>query len=215
MKRMKYIVTAGLVLLLSACSFGENTEEKLSNILTEIYNSESDYRDVQIELSETEKKEQANFQSMMELTKDQKEELTKLVDETASLLEKRLELVKKESASIKKASEKMVDIDTLISNTKDDSEKDNLKKMEEALKNRYAAYDDLTEQYNNLANLQDELYNMLIEEDAEVKTIQDKVAKVNEQNEVVQKAVDKFNELTTQLNHVKEKVFDSLEKEEK
>ncbi|MFF2752328.1 YkyA family protein [Psychrobacillus sp. NPDC058041] len=210
---MKYIVTVSLVLLLSACSFRENTEEKLSNILTEIYNSESDYRDVQLELSETEKKEQANFQSMMELTKDQKEKLTKQVEENANLLEKRLELVKKESASIKKASEKMVDIDTLISNTKDDSEKDNLKKMEEALKNRYAAYDALTEQYNNLANLQDELYNMLIEEDSEVKTIQDKVAEVNEQNEVVQKAVEKFNELTTQLNQVKEKVFASFEED--
>ena len=215
MKRIKNIVTVSLVLLLSACSFGENTEEKLSNILTEIYNSESDYRNVQLELSETEKKEQTNFQSMMELTKDQKEKLTQQVEENAKLLEKRLELVKKESASIKKASEKMVDIDTLISNTKDDSDKDNLKKMEEALKNRYAAYDALTDQYNNLANLQDELYNMLIDEDVEVKTIQDKVAKVNEQNEVVQKAVDKFNELTTQLNQVKEKVFSSLEKEDK
>ncbi|WP_391208286.1 YkyA family protein [Psychrobacillus sp. L4] len=215
MKKMKYIVTVSLVILLSACSFGETTQEKLSNILTEIYQSESDYRDVQSELNDTEKKEQENFQSMMELTKDQKEELTKQVDEAAKLLDKRLELVKKEAASIKQASEKMVGIETLISNTKDESEKDNLKKMEEAFKNRYTAYDALTEQYNTLANLQDELYNMLIADDAEVKTIQDKVKQVNEQNELVQKAVDKFNELTTQLNQVKEAVFASLQKGDK
>ncbi|WP_391123023.1 YkyA family protein [Psychrobacillus sp. L3] len=212
---MKYIVITSLVLLLSACSFRETTEEKLSNILTEIYQSESDYRELQSELNDTEKKEQANFQSMMELTKDQKEELTKQVDETAKLLDKRLELVKKESASIKQASEKMADIETLISNTKDDSEKDNLKKMEEAFKNRYTAYDALTEQYNTLANLQDELYNMLITDDVEVKEIQDKVEQVNEQNELVQKAVDKFNVLTTQLNQVKEAVFASLQKGDK
>lgn len=215
MKKMKYLVILCSILFLSACSFGQQTEEKLSNILTELYDSESDYRAVQSELIAIEKKEQANFQSMMELTKDQKEELTKQVDETSKLLEERLVLVEKEAASITKASEKLKQLQTLISETKDESEKANLEKMEEALKNRYAAYDALTEEYNSLASLQEELYNLLITEEAEVKTIQNKVAEVNEQNEVVKKAVEKFNELTTQLNNVKEDIFTSLQEEKK
>ncbi|MDF2065656.1 YkyA family protein [Bacillus sp. Cr_A10] len=215
MKKMKYLVILCSILFLSACSFGQQTEEKLSNILTELYESESDYRAVQSELIAIEKKEQANFQSMMELTKDQKEELTKQVGETSKLLEERLVLVEKEAASITKASEKLKQLQTLISETKDESEKANLEKMEEALKNRYAAYDALTEEYNSLASLQEELYNLLITEEAEVKTIQNKVAEVNKQNEVVKKAVEKFNELTTQLNKVKEDIFTSLQEEKK
>ncbi|SER59694.1 YkyA family protein [Psychrobacillus sp. OK032] len=213
MKKWKYVIPLCFVLLLSACSFGQTTEDKLSNILTEIYNLEADYRDVQTQLAETEQKEQANFQSMMELTKDQKEELTKQVEETAQLLEERLVLVEKEAASIKSASEKLTDIDALISESDEASEKESIQKIEEALKNRYTAYSDLTEQYNALASLQEKLYKMLIHEAAEVTTIQAQVDEVNKQNEVVQQSVETFNELTAELNKIKEEVFTSLQKE--
>lgn len=214
MKKWKYVIPLCFVFLLSACSFGESTEEKLSNILTEIYNLEADYRDVQTQLAETEQKEQANFQSMMELTKDQKEELTTKVEETSLLLEERLTLVEKEATSIKGASEKLTAIDTLLSETDSESEKESIQKIEEALKNRYTAYDDLTEQYHTLASLQEKLYNMLIEEAAEVTTIQEQVAEVNKQSDIVQQSVETFNELTAELNKVKEEVFTSLQAED-
>lgn len=213
MKKWKYVIPLCFVFLLSACSFGESTEEKLSNILTEIYNLEADYRDVQTQLAETEQKEQAYFQSMMELTKDQKEELTTQVEATSQLLEERLALVEKEAVSIKGASEKLTAIGGLLSETDSESEKENIKKVEEALKNRYTAYNDLTEQYHALASLQEKLYNMLIEEEAEVTTIQEQVAEVNKQNDVVQQSVETFNELTVELNKVKEEVFTSLQAE--
>lgn len=211
MKKIKYFVPVCMVLLLSACSFGEKTEEKLSSILSETYQLESDYRDVQKPLAETELKEQANFQSMMELTQDQKEELTVLVEETAKLLEERLVLVEKEKTAINQASDKLADIKLLISETKRESEKSNIELVEEALKNRYEAYGNLTEQYTTLADLQENLYNMLIEEDVEVSSIQKQVMEVNKQNEVVQQAVQNFNDLTAKLNQVKEEVFTSLQ----
>lgn len=212
MKKWKYVVPLCFVLLLSACSFGETTEEKLSNILTEIYNLEAGYRDVQTQLAETEQKEQANFQSMMELTKDQKEELTAQVEKTAQLLKERLVLVEKEASSIKSASDKQTDIDKLLSETKEESEKASIQKVENALKDRYDAYEELTEHYNALANLQKSLYDMLIEESADVTTIQKQVEEVNKQNEVVQQSVAKFNELTSELNTVKDEVFTALQK---
>ena len=55
---------------------------------------------------------------------------------------------------------------------------------------------------------------MLIEEEAEVTTIQEQVEEVNKQNEVVQQSVEKFNELTAELNKVKDEVFTSLQKED-
>lgn len=215
MKIIKYFVPVCMVLLLSACTLGEKTEEKLSNILSETYELESDYRDVQKLLAETELKEQANFQSMMELTKDQKEELTVQVEETAKLLEERLVLVEKEKAAIHQASDKLADFKVLISETKEESEKASIEQVEEALKNRYDAYDNLTVQYTTLADLQENLYNMLIEEDVEISSVQEQVMEVNKQNEVVQQAVQNFNDLTAKLNQVKEEVFTSLQTENK
>ena len=212
---MKYLVLLTTLLLLSACSLGETTGEKLSNILTEIYELESDYREVQPKLSEMELEEQANFQSMMELTKDQTDKLTTQVESTAKLLEERLVLVEKEKASILKASDKVSGIEALIKETKEETEKENLKLVEEAFKNRYDSYNNLTKQYTSLANLQDELYKMLIAESAEVSSIQEQVVEVNKQNEVVQKEVQTFNDLTEQLNEVKEEVFTSLQTKEK
>lgn len=128
MKISKYILIFSSILLLAGCNFGESTEQKLSNILTEIYDLEADYRDVQEELAETESKEQANFQQMMELTKDQKEELTTMVEDTATLLENRLALVEKEAASLNSTSDGIKQISTLITDTKDATEKESLKK---------------------------------------------------------------------------------------
>lgn len=203
-----------MLLLLTACSFGESTEEKLSNVLTEIYETEKGYREVQPLLAETELKELTNFQSMMELTQDQQDELSAQVEATATLLEERLALVKKEKESIAKANEKLVDLEAVISDAKEESEKESIRLVEEALKNRYAAHDKLVEQYNSLASLQESLYNMLVDEEANVTSIQEKVAEVNKQNEVVQHSVKEFNDLTTHLNEVKDQAFSTLQNQE-
>ena len=55
---------------------------------------------------------------------------------------------------------------------------------------------------------------MLIEEAAEVTTIQEQVDEVNKQNEVVQQSVETFNELTAELNKVKDEVFTALQTED-
>lgn len=215
MKINKFVLTLSSILLLAGCNFGESTEEKLSNILTEIYDQEADYRDVQKELAETESKEQANFQKMMELTKDQKEELTTMVEDTATLLETRLTLVEKEAASINATTEDIKKINTLISETKEASEKETLKKMETSLEERITAYEEVTTNYNELADLQQNLYNMLIDESADITVIQAQVQDVNMHNEVVKKSVEKFNEATARVNEVKEEVLTSLQKDGK
>ena len=213
MKKIIFLSILCMTTLLSACSFGESTEKKLSNILIEIYDSEKEYRDVQANLADLEMKEQSSFLSMMELTQEQKGNLETLVDQTADLLDERLLLVERESTSIKQASEKLSNLETLISETKEEADKDALLKIEEALQSRFTSYEDVKNQYTILANLQKELYNMLVVENIEVSLIQEKVQKVNKQNEIVQKYVQQFNDLTTQLNQVKSEVFSSIQQE--
>ena len=202
-----------MLLLLSACSFGETTEQRLSNILSDIYDLESDYRDVQADLAETEIKEQTNFQSMMELTQDQQDELAVQVEDTAKILEERIALVEKEKTSIEAAREKMEELTSLVDDTEDEAEKEGIKKVQNALKKRYEAYDKLISEYDTLTALQGDLYNMLLDEEANIGTIQDQVEQVNKQNEVVQQAVDNFNELTASLNDVKQEAFTVLKDE--
>ena len=61
MKKIIFLSILCMITFLSACSFGESTEKKLSNILTEIYDSEKEYRDVQVNIAELEIKEQSSF----------------------------------------------------------------------------------------------------------------------------------------------------------
>ncbi len=215
MKISKYLLIFSSILVLAGCNFGETTEVKLSNILTEIYDLEADYRDVQKELAETESQEQANFQQMMELTKDQNEELTTMVEDTAILLETRLALVEKEAASLRATSDSIKQINAVISETKEASEKESLKQMESALEERITAYEDVTINYNELAIMQQDLYNMLVDESADVTAIQEQVQKVNVHNELVQQSVQSFNDATARVNEVKEEVLTSLQKEGK
>lgn len=203
------------ILLLTGCNFGESTEEKLSNILTEIYDLEADYRDVQKELAETEKKEQENFQKMMELTKDQKDELTTMVQDTASLLDVRLALVAKEADSLDATSDGISKLTTLISETKEASDKESLKQMETSLKERIAAYEEVTNNYNELAIMQQDLYDLLLDDSANITSIQEQVQEVNKHNELVQQSVQKFNEATQRVNEMKDEVLTSLQKDEK
>ena len=214
MKISKYVLVICSILLLVGCNFEESTEEKLSEILTEIYDLEADYRDVQEELAETESKEQVNFQQMMELTKDQKDELTTMVEDTATLLETRLGLVEKEAASINATSDVIKKINTLISETKEATEKENLKQMETSLQERISAYEEVTNNYTELAEMQKDLYSMLVDESADVTVIQERVQEVNTHNELVKQSVQKFNDATVRVNKVTEEVLTSLQKED-
>lgn len=87
--------------------------------------------------------------------------------------------------------------------------------METSLEERITAYEEVTTNYNELADLQQNLYNMLIDESADITVIQAQVQDVNMHNEVVKKSVEKFNEATARVNEVKEEVLTSLQKDGK
>lgn len=87
--------------------------------------------------------------------------------------------------------------------------------METSLKERITTYEEVTNNYNELATMQQDLYNMLIDESADVTAIQEQVQEVNMHNELVQQSVQKFNDATNRVNEVKEEVLTSLQKDEK
>ena len=200
--------------LLSACSMGaSSSEEKLSASLEKVYEEEQGYRDAQQQLAELEKKEQSTFNAAMELSQEQKDEVALKVGELKASLSKRLTLLKEENESIGKAQDSLSSFEDLVEDTKDEAVKTSLLDLKTSIEARYEAHEVVSNEYQKLTNLQITLYDMLADEETEQSQLQEQVIKVNKQNDVVQSAINAFNEATKKLNDMKSSVYDSLDEE--
>jgi uncharacterized protein (DUF3084 family) len=81
------------------------------------------------------------------------------------------------------------------------------------LESRYEAHEVVSSEYQKLTDLQNTLYEMLADENTEQIQLQEQVDKVNKQNDVVQSAINAFNEMTKKLNEKKSSVYESLDEE--
>lgn len=211
-KKLVSLVAMG-ILALSGCSIGQSTEKQLSETLTKMNESETEYRDTQSKLTELEKTEQKTFTETMELTKEDVDKLRSKIDELEKLLDERLTHLDKEEAAIKKAEEHVGELDTIAENASD-SESGQILKLKEAALKRYALHSTFIDEYRKLASIQREFYGMLSSEDVKLEDLKQKVEEVNGQNGIVQTAIAEFNEATKEVNSLKEDVFSSLEQEE-
>ena len=82
--------------------------------------------------------------------------------------------------------------------------------LRDAINDRYDLHSNFVEKYKKLADLQKELYEMLIDEKTEVSNLQEKVTEVNEQNDAVKQVIDSFNEATGTVNKLKDDLFNKL-----
>lgn len=210
---MNRTIVAGIVasvLLLSACS-GPAAGEQLDAVLNDTFDAEKEYRETQKEMEELEKNEQQLFESIMALTQEQQDEVEKQAGEALASAEERLELLKIEKESMDKAEENFKEIDAVITEAEDAQIKEGLKALKEKMQERFEAHSQFTEAYETLNGLQQELYTMLMEEEAELPTLQEKAMDINEQNTTVQEAVTVFNANTEQFNEMKNQMIDNIE----
>ncbi|QBP41603.1 YkyA family protein [Paenisporosarcina antarctica] len=198
-------------IILSACSIGVTTEEKLSETLATIYEEEQGYRDAQQQLTVLEKKEQSTFNSSMELTQEQQEEVSIKVEELKSSLMERLTLLNEENESIESALASISSFDSLIDEVKEEEIKTTLIDLKSLIETRYQAHDVVSKEYQKLTDLQTVLYDMLVDEETEQAQLQEQVLKVNEQNDIVQSSINEFNEATIELNELKVSIYDALD----
>ncbi|MFS0688241.1 YkyA family protein [Sporosarcina sp. 179-K 8C2 HS] len=213
MKKKVVTLFAIGMLALSGCSIGQSTEKQLSETLTKMNESESEYRDTQSKLTELEKTEQKTFNETMELTKEDVDKLRSKIDELESLLDDRLAHLDKEESAMDKAEEFVKELDA-IAEKASDSESGQILKLKEAALKRYDLHSSFIDEYRKLATIQKEFYGMLSSEDVELEDLKKKVEKVNGQNANVQSSISEFNEATKEVNSIKEDVFSSLEQEE-
>lgn len=211
---MKKIVLSTFLttsLLLTACSLGVSTEEQLSVTLSKVFEEEQGYRDAQQQLNELEKAEQEMFNSVMSLTQKQKEEVALKTEELKASLAERLVLLNEENESIENARSSLASFDEIVEETKKEEMKTSLNELRALMDERYQAHKVVSAEYQKLTDLQTQLYDMLITEDTQQVDLQEKVSKVNEQNEIVQSVINSFNEKTKIVNEKKTTVYDLLD----
>lgn len=213
---MKKIVIGAFLstsLLLSACSIGASNDDKVSDTLAKVYEEEQGYRDAQQKLAELEKKEQSTFNEAMKLTQEQKDEVLLKVEELKASLSERLTLLKEENESINNAQKSLSSFEEIVKDEKEKDVKTSLTDLKASLESRYDAHKVVSDEYKKLTDLQITLYELLADEKTQQTQLQEQVDKVNKQNDVVQSAINAFNEATKKLNETKSSVYDSLDEE--
>lgn len=209
----KAIMVFVVVAVLAGCAVGSSIEQQLADTMTAMNGAEQDYRDAQAELTSLEQSEQQLFNETMKLTQQQQKELTVKVAGLEESLGKRLEKLEQEEASIDKAKTSAGDLASILEKA-DEQAKGEIGKLQAAVNERYASHAEFITAYKKLATLQQQLYEMLQAEGTQLAELTSQVAEVNTQNETVQLTVTLFNDLTEQVNRLKEDVFTSLQQGE-
>lgn len=101
-----------------------------------------------------------------------------------------------------------------ITENAEDSVKEDVESLRQAIDGRYDRHDAFLTSYNELTALQKELYEMLTAEGTDFKKLDEQVQSVNEQNEKVQSAVESFNESTREVNELRGTVESRLQQTE-
>lgn len=201
------------LLLLAACS-GSGIREDLDQVLNDTFDAEEDYRAVQGDLEEREKAEQQLFEETMALTQEQQDEVAEQSQQALDSADERLEFLQTEKESMQSAEENFAEIDNIIESAEEESVIADLEALKAEMQERFASHDKFAEAYEELIMQQKELYEMLMDDESTLEMLQDKAAEVNEQNEQVQLAVTEFNELTQQVNSLKDDTLENLSESE-
>ncbi len=209
----KTIMVFVLATVLAGCTVGSSIEQQLADVMTAMSSAEQDYRDAQAKLASLEQSEQQLFNETMNLTQQQQEELAVKVAELEESLGKRLEELKQEETSIDKANASARELDSILKKA-DEQVKDDIEKLQVAVNERYVSHAEFIASYKKLATLQQQLYEMIRTEGTQLTDLTSKVDEVNTQNGTVQSNVTLFNDLTEQVNRLKDDVFASLQQGE-
>lgn len=206
MWKLKVVYLLVILSVLAGCSFGTSADGQLIKTIDKLNHIETEYREAQETLFEYEKQEQQLFIETMELTKDQREDLSAHVTELKKLLGQRLAFLEKEESSIQDAKKFVTDLKDDLANV-EGNDKKMIQQLESAINERYELHAVFVSEYKELATLQSELYEMLIDNRTVMSRLNEQVKEVNAQNEMVQTAISDFNQATLKVNAITEDVI--------
>lgn len=212
MKKSMFLLLVFGAILLSGCSFNSTTEDKLSNLLEELLDTEKTYHDRQSELKELEQAEQTLFNETMELTQEDRSKVMGNLAELKEMLEERTVKMEEEAESMREANAFVAEFDK-VEEAANATEKAEIESLKQAIHHRYELHKVFVEAYQELTILQKELYDMLLNEETDTTKLDKHVERLNAQNHEVMRTVESFNEATIELNQTREELYEGLKNE--
>lgn len=209
MKKSLFSIAIIGALILAGCSFNATIEDRVSKILGEMYSVEETYRESQKELKILEEEEQKLFNATMELTQEEQAALEENVGRLQEIVKERTEKLEEEQAAMKQAKEMSAEFDR-IEGGLDTHEQQGIDQLKEAVIDRYEAHALFVSEYEQLTTMQKDLYTMLVEKESDFKKLNEQVGAINEQNEMVVAAIERFNEQTIVVNQSREAFYEKL-----
>ncbi|WP_100404631.1 YkyA family protein [Bacillus solitudinis] len=197
-----------LILLLTAC--GNQSTEQIYTYLEKAVELEEPFQQQQEPLQEAEKKEFQWYEEAITLGMDEFEKVLSLSDEALASIDEREKMIMIEKESIERSFEEFNKIKLEFENIEDETILSDLEKLTETMENRYEAYQDLFDIYNQTIEEDRKLYTLLKDEDLDISTLQSQINTVNEQYELVMNSKENFNKLTDSYNEQKKLFYESV-----
>lgn len=164
---------------------------------------EKDNEKLQQDIITLEKKEQAIYDQVRDLSMDQFDEIKSLSNDALEIISERQEKLEQEKEHIESSKEEFVKNKALIEKIEDEEVKKSARKMYDQMIERYDTYEQLYETYENTLELEAELYEKIQSEEMSHEQISIHIEEVNDSYDQVLKLNDQFNEATREYNNLK------------
>ncbi|MEH7382357.1 YkyA family protein [Bacillus sp. JJ1533] len=192
-----------LVFLLMGCTGGPSPEEQIYKTLEKVVEVEKDFEEQQDPLVELEKKEKELYDKILTLGMKEFDQIVTLSNEALTIVADRETRINNEHESIKASKKEFQKIDSLISEIKEDSVKEEANALVSLMKQRYESYEELYSSYNEAIQHDKKLYEMFQNEELTLEELEQQINLINETYEKVVAKNEAFNKLTDQYNKAK------------
>ncbi|MCF6136938.1 YkyA family protein [Pseudalkalibacillus berkeleyi] len=206
-KKSIVLIFLTIGLLVSGCSVGQSTEEKIHEHLEETVSLEKGFGEVQQSLVDAEQKEQKLFNEILALSMKDIDQITKLADQAIVSAETRQKHIKQEKESIQSAYNNFKTVKELSKEIEDEKVQTAADHLIETMDQRFESYQGLHKAYVKALEKDLELYELLKKEDLSLDELKKHTETLNKHYEEVLTKQDKFNSLTDQYNEKKKSFY--------
>ncbi|WP_010282831.1 YkyA family protein [Bacillus timonensis] len=188
---------------LMGCMGGPSPEEQMYETLEKVVTLEKDFEKEQDPLVELEKKEKELYDEILTLGMKEFDQIVTLSNEALSIVADREKRIDNEHESIKASKKEFQKVESIITEIKEDSVKNEAKDLVSLMNQRYESYEELFASYNEAIEQDKTLYEMFQNKELTLDELEKQINLINETYEKVVAANETFNKLTDQYNKAK------------
>ncbi|WP_042455994.1 YkyA family protein [Neobacillus dielmonensis] len=199
-KQLVIIISLFILFLSTGCAKKQTPEEEMYTILENVAAKEKTFEEQQKPLTKLEKHEKTLYDQIISLGMKEYDQITKQSDEAITSANKRSELFKKETKSMKDSEQAFKKVKSVKKRIDEPKLRKSADQLYDTMTIRYQAHDSLTNFYMAALKNDIQLYKMFQNKDISAIQLEEQVKKVNLSYEQVYAANDKFNNLTKDYN---------------